>query len=212
MARRGRRHVLRRAALGLVVARVVLGVVAVPLAPLLYRRHFLVLILLRPTKDVLLAAGFVLRNGDVSPAEVVAAAAPLLLAGVWLFYYLGRQYAAELRANELPGLGGRMLPPRRVRQLSTVLRERGLRLVFLGRLAAFPSTLVAAAAGSSRLNARGFLAVDGAGGLLSLAEFVGAGYLLGDAYRRAGPWLTGIGIGVLGAAAVLFGRYLRRTG
>ena len=32
--------------------RVALGIVAIPLAPFLYKRHFLVLVLLRPTKEI----------------------------------------------------------------------------------------------------------------------------------------------------------------
>ena len=42
-----------------------LGIVAILLAPALFDDHFVVLVLLRPTKEVLLAGGFFLRQDDV---------------------------------------------------------------------------------------------------------------------------------------------------
>ncbi|HEY1281565.1 MAG TPA: hypothetical protein VGF22_17935, partial [Acidimicrobiales bacterium] len=131
--------------LGLVVARVVLALVAIPLAPFLYRKHAVVLVLLRPTKDVLLLMGFLLRKGDVALPPVVAAAIPLLVFGVWLFFFLGKAYAKEINNADLPGIAGRLLPADRIGRLSESVSDQGLKLVFLGRLAAFPSTLVAAA-------------------------------------------------------------------
>ena len=46
-----------------------------------------------------------------------------------------------------------------------VLEERGPRVVFLGRLAAFPSALMAAAAGASGVPWREFVVADTAGAL-----------------------------------------------
>ena len=183
---------------------------AIPLAPVLYEDHFVVLVLLRPTKEVLLAGGFLMREGQVHPLEVLAAAVPLTIFGVWHFYALGRAYRSEIAKGDLPGLGGRVLPVKRIEQLRTLLTKKGAKLVVLGRLAAFPSTLVAAAAGSSRMPSRTFLAADGAGALLSLVEVVGAGLLLGSAYRSAGPWITAAGVAVLMAMLWVAGRYLRR--
>jgi membrane protein DedA with SNARE-associated domain len=185
--------------------RAVLAVVAIPLAPFLYREHAALLVLLRPTKETLLFAGYQLHQGDLSLVTSVLAALPLLGPGVWVFYALGREHGTK---RELPGLLGRLLPARRTRQLSEALDDHGEKVIFLGRMAAMPSTVVAAAAGASGLALRRFLLVDGLGAAASLALMLGLGWLLDDAYEAAGPWLTGLGIAALAAAAVIIGRSL----
>lgn len=192
-------------------ARIVLGIVAIPLAPLLYRDDFLILVLLRPTKEVLLAAGFLARAGNIRLPEIILAAVPLMVLGVWHFYYLGRQFSTEIRNNRLPMIGSKILPSKRIRDLEKVLDRKGARLVFLGRLAVFPSALLGAAAGSSEMPSREYLPADGVGAAASIIEAVGAGFLLGAAYKQAGIWITVGGIVALGAAAFLLGRYLRRN-
>ena len=195
----------------LAALRGVVALAAIPLAPWLYREHFVLLVLMRPTKEVLLAGGFLMRSDDVDPLVVVAAALPLLVLGVWLFYALGRSFEEEIGEERLPGLAGRLLPPKRVRRLQEVLGRRGWPVVFLGRLAAFPSTMVAAAAGSSDMPTRTFLSADGLGAVASLLEAVAAGYLLGQAYKRGGPWITAVGVAVLVVLAVVVGRRLKRA-
>jgi membrane protein DedA with SNARE-associated domain len=197
--------------LALAALRALLAVVAVPLAPFLFREHAAVLVLLRPSKEVLLLAGFLVRHDDASLPVVLGAALPLLLGGVWVFFALGRAYE-DCLDEDRGGLAGRLLPPERVSQLADAVRERGPKLVFLGRLAAFPSTLVAAAAGGSGMSTRAFLLADAAGALLSMALLMGAGYALGEAYEDAGPWLTTVGVLVLGAVVVVLGRALKRAG
>ena len=211
----GRRSTVERgrwrvALLWLAGLRAVVSIAAIPLAPVLWKRHFLVLVLLRPTKDVLLASGFALRAGRLNLFELLLAAVPLLLFGVWQFFFLGRAYRQEIEDGEVPGIGKKLLPADKIGKLRDVLEKKGARLVFLGRLAAFPSSLVGAAAGTSDLEARRFLVADGLGALASFVEIVGAGFLLGEAYKSAGPWLTVAGIAVLVAGAVLLGRSLRR--
>ena len=197
--------------LALAAARAALGVVAIPLAPALFRDHFVVLVLLRPTKEVLMAGGFLVRQGDANLFQVMSAAIPLALFGVWLFYLLGRSYADEIRAGEgLPRWAEKLLPPERIKAMSRVLERKGRRVVVLGRLAAFPSTLLGAAAGASGMEARSFLPADALGGALSIAEVVVAGYALGTAYKRAGPWLTVLGVLALVGLLVGVGRWLRQ--
>lgn len=197
--------------LGLAVARAVLALIAIPLAPVLYEDHFVLLVLLRPTKEVLLAGGFLLREGEVHVLALAAATVPLMILGVWQFFALGRGYAAEIRRCDVPGLGGRVLPGKRIEAMRKLLDKKGTKVVLIGRLAAFPSTLVAAAAGASKMPTREFLVADGLGGLVSIAEVVGAGILLGSAYKEAGPWLTGVGVLALAAMLWLVGRYLKRV-
>jgi membrane protein DedA with SNARE-associated domain len=71
---------------------------------------------------------------------------------------------------------------------------------------------VAAAAGAAEIPTRRFLLADAAGALLSLAVLLSLGYVLEDAYEAAGPWLTGAGVVVLTAGAVVLGRALKRAG
>jgi membrane-associated protein len=198
----------RQVFLGLAVVRGALSLSAIPLAPWLYREHTAVLVLLRPTKEVFLFAGFHAREGNVFLPVVILAALPILLAGVWLFFGLGRAYRDALDDGELPGIAGRVLPSRRVGQLRDVIERRGLWVVFLGRLAAFPSSLTAAAAGSSGVAWRPFLLADAAGALLSLTLSLSLGYALGEAYEEGGAWVTGLGIVVLVLIAVVVGRAL----
>ena len=73
--------------------------------------------------------------------------------------------------------------------------------MFFGRLAAFPSTLMAAAAGASGVPPREFLPADTAGALVSMGALLGVGYVLGEAYEEAGPWITAVGVRGAGRAA-----------
>ena len=191
--------------------RFAVSVAAVPLAPFLYREHFILLVLMRPTKEVLLAAGFLIRQGRVSLPPVLLAAIPLMVLGVWLFFYLGRAYRKEIEACEVPGIGDRILSPDKIQRVQKVLDKRGPRLVYLGRLAALSSAAVATAAGAGRMGSRDFLTVDGLGALTSAGVSLGAGYMAGAAYERAGPWITAVGIAVLIGAAFLLARYLKRV-
>lgn len=201
----------RGALMVLAGVRGVLALLAIPLAPVLYEDHFVLLVLLRPTKDVLLAGGFLVRQGEVNLLLLLLATVPLMVLGVWHFFFLGRGYKKEIVAGDVPGLGGRVLPMKRITAVRKVLAKKGTRLVLLGRLAVLPSTAVAAAAGASTMPTRSFLVADGVGGLLSTVEVVGAGLLLGSAYKQAGPWLTGLGVVVLLGMLWLAGRQLRKV-
>ena len=77
---------------------------------------------------------------------VVVAALPLLLGGVWLFFWVGRAWSDEICSGEgLPRWAARLLPPERIRDATTLVEERGRTVVLLGRLAVFPSSVMAAA-------------------------------------------------------------------
>ena len=196
--------------LALAGIRFVISLIAIPLAPFLYREHFIVLVLMRPTKEVLLAAGFMVRAGKVDLVPVILAALPLMVLGVWLFFYLGRAYCEEITKGEMPGLGGRLLEPSKITSVGKLLDKKGSRLVFLGRLAALSSAAVAAAAGACKMRSRDFLPADGLGAAVSTGVALGAGYFLGQAYEDASPVLSVVGVLVLVGAAVLLGRYLKK--
>lgn len=186
-----------------------LSLLAIPAAAALFRDHFAVLVLLRPTKEVLLAGGFALRADRVAPLVLVAAAVPLLILGVWHFFALGRLYGTKL--DGLPRWAQRVLPPKRIEAMCKVLGKRGVPVVVIGRLAAFPSSVVAAAAGASKMPAKQFLIADAAGALLSFVVMVGAGYALGEAYEEAGPWVTAAGVAALLGLAALVGWRLKKV-
>ncbi len=197
--------------LWLAAVRAVIGVAAIPLAPFLYEDHFAVLVLLRPTKEVLLAAGFLIRQGEANLFVVIAAAIPLAVLAVWQFFWLGRSFANEIREGKgLPKVAERLLPPERIKKLCASLDKKGTRLIFLGRLATFPSSLLGASAGASGMEARRFLPADALGALAGIAEVLVAGYLLGEAYKAAGPWLTAVGVVALLAMLFVLGRSLSR--
>jgi membrane protein DedA with SNARE-associated domain len=202
---------LRIGLLALAGLRGALAAIAIPLAPVLYKEHFLALVLLRPTKDVLLAAGFLARRGEVNVLIVLVAAIPLAVGGVWLMFWLGRAWGPEILDGNLPRWAKRILPTDRIEQLCEVLEKRGDNVVIMGRLAAFPSTLMGAAAGASGMETKRFLRADAIGALLSIIEVLVAGYVLGSAYKAAGPWLTVVGVAMLLAGMYYVGRQLRRT-
>ena len=202
---------LRTALMWLAAIRFLISVAAIPLAPFLYREHFVVLVLMRPTKEVLLAAGFLIKAGKVGLVPVVAAALPLMVLGVWLFYYLGRAFRDEITEGELPGIAGRILSADKIKKVKKVLDKKGSRLILLGRLAAFPSTVAATAAGAGRMTPREFLPYDAAGAAGSIALAIGAGYALGQAYEEASPILSIVGVAALVVGAILLGRYLNRA-
>ena len=62
------------------------------------------------------------------------------------------------------------------------------------------------------MESRKFLPADGAGALLAMTEVLVAGYALGGAYERAGPWLTAVGAGILMGLLFALGRWLKREG
>jgi membrane protein DedA with SNARE-associated domain len=201
---------VRKVLLAAALVRAALAIAAIPLAPFLYREHVAVLVLLRPTKEVLLFAGFAAHDGDVWLPVAVMAALPILILGVWQFFALGRIFSADIAKKDLPGIAGRVLPRDRVRRLQGALDQQGDKVVFLGRLAAMPSSLLAAAAGASHYDVKRFLIIDAAGAITSLIVMLGLGWLLEDAYEQAGPWLTGLGVLAIAGVAIVIGRALSR--
>lgn len=201
---------VRKALLAAAAVRGVLEIAAIPLAPFLYRKHVALLVLLRPTKEVLLYAGFALHRHDIPLPVLVVAAVPLLTLGVWQFYWLGAAFSADLAKHDLPGLAGRVLPRRRIRRFEGALEREGNKVLVLGRLAAMPSSIISAAAGASKMKWPRFAAFDGIGAVASFVLMVGLGWFLEDAYDAAGPWLTGLGLAAMAAVAIVIGRALSR--
>jgi membrane protein DedA with SNARE-associated domain len=203
---------MRKALVAAAAVRGVLEIAAIPLAPFLFRKHAAVLVLLRPTKEVLLFAGYALHHHDISLPVLVLAALPLLTLGVWQFYWLGEAFSDDLKKHDLPGIAGRVLPRKRIKRFESALEREGNKVLLLGRLAAMPSSIISAAAGASKMEWRRFATFDGIGAAASFVIMVGLGWFLEDAYESAGPWLTGLGVIAIAVVAVVIGRALSREG
>lgn len=200
----------RSTLLWLAALRTLLAVAAVPLAPLVYKDNFLLLVLMRPSKEVLMAGGFFVNRGDLELLPLLLAALPLHTLGVWQFFALGRAFKTDLREHALKPPANRILPQRRIDKLEHLLEHKGDRLVFYGRLAAFPGLFLAAAAGASRMSFKRFVFHDALGAALSLAELIVAGYIVGTAYERAGLGLAIAGGTFFVIVLAVFGRLLAR--
>lgn len=203
------RPFVKKVLLALAGVRTFMAIAAIPLAPVLYEDQFLLLVLLRPTKEIFLAGGFLARQDEVAVGMIFLAAIPLSIFGVWLFYLLGHAYSKEIHSEKMPSFAARFLTPDRIKKFESALAKKGPKLIFLGRLAVMSSASVAAAAGAAKLEARKFFPWDGLGGFLSISYTVAAGWFLGEAYEKAGPWISVAGVIALVAFAVILGRNLK---
>ena len=202
---------LRRAAVAVAVARYAIPLIAIPLVPILITEHLVLLVLLRPTKELLLVAGGVSRVQGLPPIwAVLVAYVPLMILAVWAFFVVGRAYGVALREGGAPRWLHRALRPHHVELAQRVITRRGPAIAVLGRLAAFPPTALAAAAGTTELGARRYLVADAIGALLAFAVTVGAGYALGEAWRQGARWLTLAGLVVFIALVALLTLWVRR--
>lgn len=206
MSEVGRRWLLVGAA-----ARYLIPIGAIPLVPVLVEDRLPLLFLLRPGKEFLLLGGGVFRtDGAPDPLVMLAAYVPLMVLGVWLFFFLGRAYREELVAGDGPAWLERIVPHDRLRLATAVLARRGPTIAVLGRLAALPPTVLAAAAGVSPIGAVRYLAADAVGALAAFVTTYAVGYALGDAYQRGGVWLTAAGLALFVGLLALGTRWLRR--
>jgi membrane protein DedA with SNARE-associated domain len=200
----------RRLAVSAAIARYAVPLLALPLVPLLITDRLPLLVLLRPTKDFLLLGGGQRRVlGEPDVLLLLAAYLPLMLFGVWAFYAVGRAYREPLRTGGGPDWLRRTIPPDKLEIAQAVLAKRGPSIAILGRLAALPPTVIAAAAGVSDVDTRRFLVADAIGALASFAMVVAAGYALGRAWEQGGVWLTAAGLVLFIALIALLTRWLR---
>lgn len=193
------------------VLRYAIPLAVIPFIPVLLGDRLPLLVVLRPTKEFLLLGGGRARiEGDPTIALLFAAYVPLMIVGVWVFFALGRVYRDTLRAGDGPRWLHRVVPPRQLELAQRVLARRGPLIAVLGRIAALPPTVVAAAAGVSDVGAGRYLAADALGGVAAFAIAAGAGYALGSAYERGGVWLTAAGVVLFVGLIVVLTRWLRR--
>jgi membrane protein DedA with SNARE-associated domain len=208
----GPNQLVRRIAVSVAVLRYVVPLAVIPAIPFLISRGELaLLVLLRPQKEFLiLSAAQLARTGSPSVPLLLAAYVPFMLVAVWAFFIVGRIFRPALDAGEAPKWLTRILPAEQLDLGRRVIARRGPAIAVMGRLAALPPTIMAAAAGASDVNARRYLIADAFGAFASFGLMVGAGLALGDAYDEYGIWVTVAGVVVLVALIVLITQWVRR--
>ena len=201
----------RRLALAVVVLRFAIPLAAVPLIPFLIRNDITLLVLLRPQKEFLLVGGGQTRYlGEPGILPLLLAYLPLGVLAVTAFFVVGRAYRTALSTGSGPTWLHRAIPPRQLELAQRVLAKRGPTIALIGRIAAMPPTVLAAAAGTSPVSAPRYLVADGIGALLSFAMVVGVGLGLGRAYEEGGVWLTVVGVALFAAMIGLVTWWIRR--
>lgn len=192
----------RYLALAVVATRIVVPLVAVPAIPFLLRDQITLLVALRPQKEFLLVGGGQTRYlGEPGIAPLLLAFLPLGVVAIAAFFAVGRAHQSLLAQQRGPDWLRRALPPHQLELAQRVLARRGVAIAVIGRLAAMPPTILAAAAGTSTIRASHYLAADAAGAFLSAGVAIGTGLALGRAYDDGRLWLT-VGGAVLFAATI----------
>ncbi len=201
----------RRLALAAVIVRFAIPLAAVPLIPFLIRDNITLLVLLRPQKEFVLVGGGQTRYlGEPGVLPLLLAYLPLGVLAVSAFFVVGRAYRTALREQAGPAWLHRAIPPRQFELAQRVLARRGPIIAVIGRLAAMPPTVLAAAAGTSDVAPRRYLLADAIGAVLGFGMAAGVGLALGRAYEEGGVWLTVVGVALFVAMIGLITWWIRR--
>lgn len=201
----------RRLALAAVIVRFAIPLAAVPLIPFLIRDNITLLVLLRPQKEFVLVGGGQTRYlGEPGVLPLLLAYLPLGILAVSAFFVVGRAYRTALREQAGPAWLHRAIPPRQFELAQRVLAKRGPIIAVIGRLAAMPPTVLAAAAGTSDVAPRRYLLADAIGAVLGFGMAAGVGLALGRAYEEGGVWLTVVGVALFVAMIGLITWWIRR--
>ncbi len=169
------------------------------------------LLLIRPSKDIQLWGGGLYRTtGEVNLLLLFLAWAPLMIIMNWAFFFIGRAYGPAIARGEGPRWIQRSVTPKNFALARTLLARKGPTIAILGRIAALPPTVLAAAAGTSDVNVWRYQLADTFGAVISFAVTVGIGALLGNAYERGGVWLAVAGVVLFFASVTWMTRWLQR--
>lgn len=201
----------RRLALAVVVLRFAIPLAAVPAIPFLLRDQIALLVLVRPQKEFLLVGGGQTRYlGEPGVLALLLAYLPLGVLAVSAFFVVGRAYRTALAEESGPAWLHRAVPPEQLALAQRVLARRGPVIAIIGRVAAMPPTVLAAAAGTSAVPAHRYLIADAIGSVVGFALAVGVGLALGQAYEDGGVWLTAVGVLLFTAMIGLVTWWIRR--
>lgn len=196
---------LFRLAVVVAVLRYAIPLAAVPLIPFLITRNITLLVLLRPQKEFLLLGGGQARYlGEPELWMLFAAYLPLSVLPIGAFYIVGKRYRHVIGTDAAPRWLSRVLPPKQLALGVRIMARKGPLIAIIGRLAALPPTVLAAAAGLAGTPARRFLVADAIGALAAFAIVVTVGWGLGRAYADGAAWLTAAGVALfVGMLAVI---------
>jgi len=201
----------RRLSLLVVIVRFAIPLAAIPAIPYLLVNNISLLVLLRPQKEFVLVGGGQSRFlGEPELATLFVAFVPLGLLTIPAFFVIGRAYQGALRTGDGPDWLHRAIRPSQLEVAQRVIARRGPAIAVLGRLAALPPTVLAAAAGVSDVSWRRYLAADAVGAVLAIGLTLGAGYALGRTYEAGGIWLTAIGVTLFAVIILLLTYWIRR--
>jgi membrane protein DedA with SNARE-associated domain len=201
----------RRLSLVVVVLRFAIPLAAIPAIPFLLVNNISLLVLLRPQKEFVLVGGGQSRYlGEPELAMLFLAFIPLGLLTIPAFFVIGRAYQGALRTGDGPDWLHRAIRPSQLEIAQRVIARKGPAIAVLGRLAALPPTVLAAAAGVSDVSWRRYLAADAIGAVLAISLTLGAGYALGRTYQEGGIWLTVIGVTLFAVIIMLLTYWIRR--
>lgn len=165
------------------------------------------LTLVRPSKDSVLWGGALWRTrpGEVDVLLFFAAYAVLMIVLNWPFLYVGRAYGPALARGEGPKWLQRSVSEENLAIARTLLARKGPVIAIIGRVAALPPTVMAAAAGTSDVSAWRYQVADTIGGVVAFVVTAGIGVALGEAFEQAGIWTT------VGGLVLVFGAILWAT-
>ncbi|HSK40779.1 MAG TPA: DedA family protein [Arenibaculum sp.] len=162
-----------------------------------------------PSELIMPLAGFTAVQGDLNIFAVVLAGTVGSVLGALFWYYAGKHVGCD-RLKHWAARHGRWLTitPGDVDEAAHWFQRHCGKAVFFGRLVPAIRTLISVPAGIYEMGLGKFLAYSTAGTALWTALLAGAGYLLGDQYRKIGDFLDPVSNAVV-AAIVLY--YLYRV-
>ena len=152
-----------------------------------------------PGEIACLLGGVLAFESKVSLALVIVAAVTGAVVGDSVGFAIGFRYGDAL-LNKIPS---RFLKPEHIVRTKELIVRFGGRAVFIGRFAAALRALVPGFAGVSKMRYRTFLIWNLAGGTIWATAVVIAGYLAGNAWRRAASDISLIGWCVLGLVVLM---------
>ena len=152
-----------------------------------------------PSELIMPMAGFTAARGALNMVGVVVAGTVGSLAGVLLWYYIGRWIGLE-RLKRWAAKHGRWLTisPEEVDEAAAWFDRHCGKAVLIGRLIPAVRTLISVPAGVAGMGLTRFLTYSALGTALWTALLATAGYLLEDQYQKVDDYLNPVSNVILG--------------
>ena len=152
-----------------------------------------------PSELIMPMAGFTAARGALNMVGVVVAGTVGSLAGVLLWYYIGRWIGLE-RLKRWAAKHGRWLTisPEEVDEAAAWFDRHCGKAVLIGRLIPAVRTLISVPAGVAGMGLTRFLTYSALGTGLWAALLATAGYLLEDQYQKVDDYLNPVSDVILG--------------